>query len=149
MKKIKLFLDLCVFNRPFDYQGQERIALETGAFIYLLEQIEKENYILICSEALVYENNQNPDSLRRERISTYFELAKDFIKLEESDFNRARFLNEIGFPDMDALHIAIAEKGGIDFFTCDDRIVHHYKENIQAVRVSTINLLEFVLKEVK
>ncbi len=116
----------------------------------MLEQIEKENYILICSEALVYENNQNPDSLRRERISTYFELAKDFIKLEESDFNRARFLNEIGFPDMDALHIAIAEKGGIDFFvTCDDRIVHHYKENIQAVRVSIINLLEFVLKEVK
>ncbi|MDI6761881.1 MAG: hypothetical protein QME83_02510 [Thermodesulfobacteriota bacterium] len=100
MKKMKLYLDLCVFNRPFDYQGQERIALETGAFIYLLEQIEKENYILICSEALVYENNQNPDSLRRERVSTYFELAKDFIKLEESDFNRARFLNEIGFPDM-------------------------------------------------
>jgi hypothetical protein len=100
MKKMKIYLDLCVFNRLFDYQGQERIALETGAFIYLIEQIEKERYILICSEALVYENNQNPDGLRRERVSTYFELAKDFIKLEESDFNRARFLNEIGFPDM-------------------------------------------------
>jgi len=38
---LKLYLDLCVYNRPFDYQGQERVALETSAFIYLLEKVEK------------------------------------------------------------------------------------------------------------
>jgi hypothetical protein len=96
---MKIYLDLCVYNRPFDYQGQERVALETGAFIYLIEQIEKGRYILVNSEALVYENNRNPDDTRRERISTYFELARESIVLEESDFDRANVLRTRGFSD--------------------------------------------------
>lgn len=36
-----LYLDLCVYDRPFDNQHQERIALETSAFIYILEKLEK------------------------------------------------------------------------------------------------------------
>jgi len=48
---LRLYLDLCVYNRPFDYQGQERVALETSAFIYLLEKIEQGSHVLIASEA--------------------------------------------------------------------------------------------------
>ena len=56
----------------------------------------------------------------------------------------------MAFSDMDALHIASAEKGGIDFFiTCDDWIVNLYKRNVHNVKVEVINLLEFVTKEVK
>jgi hypothetical protein len=147
---MKLYLDLCVYNRPFDYQGQERVTLETEAFIYLIEQIEKGRYDLACSEALVYENSKNPDNLRKEQISSYFDLAKDFITLKEPDFERARVLRTIGFLDMDALHIASAEKGRIDFFiTCDDSIVNLYKRNVDNVKVEITNLLEFVTKEVK
>lgn len=147
---MKLYLDLCVYNRPFDHQGQERVAFETGAFIYLIDQIEKGRYSLVCSEALVYENSKNPDNMRRERISSYFDLAQEFIVLEESDFERAKVLRTMGFSDMDALHIASAEKGGIDFFiTCDDWIVNLYKRNVHNVKVEVINLLEFVTKEVK
>jgi len=147
---MKLYLDLCVYNRPFDYQGQERIALETGAFIYLIEQIEKGNYTLVCSEALVYENKRNPDNLRRERISSYFKLAKYFVSLDESDFERANGLRATGFSDMDALHIASAEKGNIDFLiTCDDLMYDLYKRNPQAVKVVVMSLLEFLAKEVK
>ena len=43
---MKLYLDLCVYNRPFDYQGQERVALETEAFIYLIEQIANGRHVL-------------------------------------------------------------------------------------------------------
>ena len=38
---MKLYLDLCVYNRAFDDQHQGRIALETNAFIYILEKVEK------------------------------------------------------------------------------------------------------------
>ena len=68
---MKLYLDLCVYNRPFDNQHQERIALETSAFIYILEKVEKGEYELIVSEALVYENSKNPNELRRSRLTSY------------------------------------------------------------------------------
>ena len=58
---MKVYLDLCVYNRPFDYQGQTRIALESNAFIYVLEEIEGGSYDLVVSEALMYENSKNPD----------------------------------------------------------------------------------------
>jgi len=147
---MKLYLALCIYNRPFDYQGQERIALETGAFIYLVDQIEKGNFTLVCSEILMYENKRNPDHLRRERISSYFKLAKYFVSLEESDFLRANALRVLGFSDMDALHIASAEKGNIDFLiTCDDWMSDLYKRNARAVKVVVMSLLEFLAKEVK
>ena len=46
---MKLYIDLCVFNRPFDYQGQERIALESSAFIYLLEKLGRFEHTLVIS----------------------------------------------------------------------------------------------------
>ena len=55
---MRLYFDLCVYNRPFDYQGQERVALETSAFIFLLDKIEKGYHVLIASDALIYENNK-------------------------------------------------------------------------------------------
>jgi hypothetical protein len=40
-KSKRVYLDNCVYNRPFDDQSQRRIFLETMAFITLLELVEK------------------------------------------------------------------------------------------------------------
>ena len=40
-KSKRIYLDNCVYNRPFDDQSQRRIFLETIAFITLLELVEK------------------------------------------------------------------------------------------------------------
>ena len=82
MSKLKLYLDLCVLNRPFDDQNQTRIALEANSFIYLLDQIENAKYTLTDSEILRYENSRDPDSVRRERVSSYLSLAKKFLEID-------------------------------------------------------------------
>ena len=144
---MRLYLDLCVYNRPFDYQGHERVAFETEAFIFLLEYVEKGVHTLLNSEALAYENRLNPDLQRRDRISTYLGLAREFISAEDFDFERAKVLRGIGFSDIDALHIALSEKGQADFFiTCDDRIVNLFKKDSRSIKVKIISLLEFVSK---
>jgi len=81
---MKLYLDLCVYNRPFDYQGQEKVALEASAFIYILEKVEKGDFSLIVSDALVYENNRNPDERRQSRVASYFDLAQEVIRYGSS-----------------------------------------------------------------
>ncbi len=146
--KLTLYLDLCIYNRPFDYQGQERIALETGAFIYILERIEKGFYNLVISEALTYENAKNPDEDRKDRIFSYFGLAEEIIKMDNSDIKRAKVLKDLGFTDIDALHIALAEKGNINYFvTCDDGILRLYTKNKNTIKVDIISVIELVNKE--
>ncbi|MHB1679560.1 MAG: PIN domain-containing protein [bacterium] len=146
--KLTLYLDLCVYNRPFDYQGQERIALETSAFIYILERIEKGFYNIVVSEALTYENTKNPYEDRKERIFSYFGLAEELIKVDNSDIKRVEVLKDLGFSDIDALHIALAEKGNINYFvTCDDGILRLYNKNKNRIKVNIISVIELVNKE--
>jgi len=76
---MKVYLDLCVYNRAFDDQHQERIALETNAFIYILEKVEKGKYEPVLSEALIYENDKNPDELRKIKVVSLLE----FVSQEE------------------------------------------------------------------
>ena len=147
---MRLYLDLCVYNRPFDYQGQERIALETSAFIYVLEMVEKGAHTLVMSEALVYENNRNPDEQRRVRVASYFYLAKEFVKINDPYLERVNFLKELNLSDIDALHITLAEKANVDYLiTCDDDMVKLCKKNRELIKVKAVSLLEFIGLEVK
>lgn len=50
-KSKRVYLDNCVYNRPFDDQSQRRIFLETIAFITLLELVEKGKFETIDSDA--------------------------------------------------------------------------------------------------
>jgi predicted nucleic acid-binding protein len=147
---LKLYFDLCVYNRPFDYQGQERVALETSAFIYFLEKVEKESHVLIASEALIYEHNRSLDEQRKVRVASFFNLAREFVGADLSDVERAHFLKELGFPGIDALHVALAEKARADYFvTCDDDIMKLYQRHKDLVKVNIISLIELVSLEVK
>ena len=126
------------------------MALETGAFIYLLEKIEKGSDVLIASEALLYENSKSLDEQRKARITSYFSLAREFVGADFSDMERVNVLKELGFPDIDALHIALAEKARADYFvTCDDDIIKLYKRNKGLVKVNIVSLIELVSLEVR
>jgi len=126
------------------------VALETSAFIYVLEKIEKGSHVLITSEALIYENNKSPDEQRKVRVASYFNLAREFVGADFSDEERVIFLKGLGFPDMDALHVALAEKSQADYFvTCDDDIINLYKRHRDLVKVNIVSLIELVSLEVR
>jgi predicted nucleic acid-binding protein len=126
------------------------VALETSAFIYLLEKIEKGSHVLIASEALIYENNKSLDEQRKVRVASYFNLTQELVVADFSVQERANVLKELGFPDMDALHVALAEKSRADcFVTCDDDIIKIYRRHKDLVRVNIVSLIELVGLEVR
>ncbi len=147
-KKLKLYLDSCVYNRPFDYQGQNRVSIETDIFLYILEKIESNFYELITSDVLVFENSRNPYYDRKDKIFSYFVLSKKFIKIERTDHKRAEFLNNLGFSSIDALHIALAEKAAASYFiTCDKGIIKTYKKHKELIKTEIVSLIEFLERE--
>ena len=150
LEKMKLYIDLCVYNRPFDDQGQNRVELETGIFIYILEQVEADRYMLVVSDILKYENERNPYIQKRERIASYFQLAGESVGIDTSTVARAKKLRDLGFGDIDAFHIALAEKSKADLFiTCDDAIISCFKKNKASINLRVVSLAEFTGLEVK
>ena len=148
-KQVKIYLDTSVFNRPFDDQSQTRIRLEAEAFLSILEKAVSGAVVIIGSSPLLYENSRNPFAERRERVSSYLGIASETVLMSESIRKKAVSLERAGFEPIDALHLACAEAGGVEYFiTCDDNIIKKARTDKTMIRMAVCGPLEFVLKEV-
>ena len=65
---MKIYLDNCCLNRPFDDQSQFRIRLESEAKLKIQDEIRVGSFELIWSYVLDYENSKNPFEERRKRL---------------------------------------------------------------------------------
>ena len=134
---MKIYLDNCCYNRPFDDQQQLRIFLETQAKLHIQSLVMQKKLKLVCSFVLRYENNENPDPSTRASIDQFFLNASVYIGSEnmEDIFQTAYNLMRQGIKMKDAAHIACAIKAGCDYFiTTDDKLIKRYDGNIIKVR---------------
>ena len=112
---MRVYLDNCTFNRPFDDQTQIRIRLETEAKLYIQERIQDGSLELAWSYILDYENLENPFEERRRVIQNW--KAHAFIDVD-ANFEiliKANILREIGLRSKDALHLACSVAAKCDY----------------------------------
>ena len=140
MSKIKIYLDNCCFNRPYDNQNNLLIYLETEAKLFVQDLILKKELELIWSFVLDYENNDNPFEERKKSISEWKSLAATDCDLCDEIADGARDLMMLGLKQKDASHIACAIYAKADYFlTTDKKIL-----NKPVTGIETINPVEFV-----
>jgi hypothetical protein len=121
---MKIYLDNCMFNRPFDEQTHIRIRLETEAKLAIQEEIRRGTYQLIWSYILDYENSKNPFQERKEQIIKWKKYAITDIEENTEIIKTALLLNSTGVQKMDSLHIACAVFAKADYFlTTDDKVI--------------------------
>lgn len=131
---MKLYLDNSVLNRPFDDQSGANIRLETIATVFILHLIEKKRANIVNSEAIEYENKQNPFFERKKQIFFILSLAHDYQEVNNKIKQRAKELEELKITGIDSLHLACAEKAKVDYFiTCDYDIIRRYKGQIKVI----------------
>jgi len=80
---MKIYLDNCCFNRPFDDQSRIRIMLETEAKLRIQEEVRVGRFKLIWSYILDYENSKNPYEDRKLRIKGWRKYA--VTDIQEND----------------------------------------------------------------
>ncbi len=120
---MRVYLDNCMFNRPFDNQAQIRIRLESEAKLYIQDKIKNKAIELIWSYILEIENAHNPHTERRIAIQKWKNLST--VKIIESPdvLANANHLLKFGIKTKDALHVASAVEGKADYFlTTDDKL---------------------------
>lgn len=143
----RIYLDVCCLNRPFDNQLQPRIRLESEAVILILSRFYTNQWQWISSSVIQVEINQTPDPERRKRTRLLIANAHEQIALSPESIKRAKILQEMGFKEFDALHIACAEAGNVDvLFTTDGRFQRLAVRMKEQISVEIGNPLEW-LKE--
>ena len=61
---MRVYLDACCLNRPFDDQSQVRVHLESEAILAILDRVEHRGPKLLASAVVEFELVQIPDPQR-------------------------------------------------------------------------------------
>jgi len=135
---MKIYMDNCCYNRPYDDQQQMRIYLETQAKLYVQQFVVEKKLTLVGSFILRYENSENPNISNRDSIAQFFVNADEYVgddKIEDIRKMADGFIKQ-GIKMKDATHLACAIIAGCDFFlTTDDKLIKSY--NGDAIKVRT------------
>lgn len=141
---MKIYLDMCCYNRPYDDQSQLRISMETQSKLYIQMLIKNKKLKLIASYMLRYECSKNPFEMRRDTIfdfidkNTYGYIADDHkTEIEE----KAAEIMKTGIKFKDACHVASAIYAGCEYFISTDRRLLKYKSD----EIKMVTPVDFVM----
>jgi len=147
---MKVYLDACCLNRPFDDQNRLRVRLETEAILLIMAKLNRRDWEWVGSEMLVYEITRTPDPERLQRVLLLALQSHSIVETSTQILERAEALEQVGFDAYDAIHLASAEAAEVDIFvTTDDQIVKIATRNKELLTIQVenpIKWLEEVLK---
>jgi predicted nucleic acid-binding protein len=139
-KVLRIYLDLCTFNRPFDYQGLLKNKLETEAKLFIQQGIIVGSYELVWSYILEYENNKNEFVDIRNAVYGWKMIAKIHCVESEEIIKYAEKLKDQNVRTKDALHIACSVYTKSDYLITTDKKLFNLRLN----EIQIVNPLTFL-----
>ena len=147
---LRIYLDVCCLNRPFDDQRQDRIRLEAEAVLLIMGRCEAGAWQWLSSAVVEEEVNHTPSSERRSRVRQMLSGAHGTVALTDVAISRAQELKALGFRTYDALHLACAEQATVDIFlTTDDRVLRIATRHTAQLQVRVANPLAWLLEVIE
>jgi len=142
---MRVYLDVCCFNRPFDDQSQDKVRLEAEAVIGMLKRCENRAWTLVGSDIIKLEISKTQDHVKRQKVLLLYEGAAEIIKYNAQIKIRAAQLREKGIKLLDSLHLAFAEDANVDVFLTTDTRLFRVAERI-SIRIRIDNPVNFYLE---
>lgn len=135
---MKIYMDVCCYNRPMDDQTQDRIHFETEAILKILKNCEKEGWALIGSSVIEYELGKHTDKMKQREAYKFYNYAKTVYDIDNYPDapSRAKQFQSHGVDAIDGLHLVMAEWAEADvLLTTDDRFINAAKRTDSKIKV--------------
>lgn len=134
---MRIYLDNCSYNRPYDDQTQMRIYLETQAKLHIQEMIRQNKIELVTSYVLDFENSNNRSKQKKAAIEKFMKDNAVFYVSNKNEKDIAKIADAVmrtGIKEKDAYHVACAVMAECNYFvTTDDRLLKYQSEKIKLV----------------
>lgn len=143
---MKVYMDVCCFNRPFDDQTQDRIRLEAEAIMTILFNCQNGIWQLISSDIVDSELNKMQNSPKKQMTKILADIAESKIKFNEKVEYKAAKYQQLGIDLFDSLHIACAEEGSVDIMLSTDDILVRKAKNISEIKIRIENPVNWFME---
>ncbi len=134
---MRIYLDMCCYNRPYDDQEQLKVAIETQSKLHIQTLVKDKKLELIVSYMLRYECSNNPFEMRRNVIFDYMNKnAYAYVGDEHKAVieEKASEIMKTGIKFKDACHVASAIFAKCEYFISTDiRLLKYKSEEIKMV----------------
>ncbi|MCK5661618.1 MAG: PIN domain-containing protein [Methanosarcinales archaeon] len=126
----QVYLDTCVWCRPFDDPSHQRILMESDAVIDILRMVDARDIEIIGSSVLLAEISMIASKIKEDAVLS---LVKDVVASFETVTDAIeklaiQIMQTCAIDSMDALHMAIAIENEVELFlTTDDIILNKAK----------------------
>lgn len=132
-KTVKIYMDVCCLNRPFDNQNQDRIRIESEAIMSILFHCQQGDWELVGSEIIDLELSKLQNPFKKQKTIMLTNIAVMKIYLNPRIEARAMEYNNLGVDLFDSLHIACAEEAKADIMlSTDDNLLKRVKRLAEA-----------------
>ena len=136
---MRIYLDNCCFNRPYDDQSHPRVRFETQAKLHIQRMVFDREIDLVWSYVLKFENSRNPFEAKRRSVAEWELLSSSFVTMSDEIVENAEKITITGVKNTDALHVACAIAGNCQYFITVDKRLLSYRDN----RIIICNPIEF------
>lgn len=145
VKVVRIYLDMCCYNRPYDDQSQLRISMETQSKLHIQSLIKEGKLKLITSYMLRYECGNNPFEMRRNAIFNFIDAnTYAYIGMERQPVieKKAAEIMKTGVKYKDACHVASAIYAECEYFISTDTRLLKYKSD----EIKMVTPIEFIME---
>ena len=121
---MRIYLDNCSYNRPYDDQSQMRVYLETQAKLHIQELIREGKLELVTSYVLDYENQANRSVQKKKAIAAFMQEYASFYVSTRNEETIAAYAAEIMGDRREGegcLSCGLCPFGGLPVFHHDGR----------------------------
>lgn len=142
---MKIYLDMCCYNRPYNDQSQLKISMETQSKLYIQGLVKDSRLELVTSYMLRYECGNNPFEMRRNAIFDFInENTYAYVGIERQQIIEAKAVEimKTGIKFKDACHVASAVYAGCEYFISTDRRLLKYRSS----EIKMVTPIEFVME---
>ncbi len=142
---MRIYLDNCCYNRPFDDQSQLSVRLETEAKLRIQYLMRLGIVEYAWSKVLDYELGQSPFFDDQEKIADWSDWAAIYVDIAPQITAKGAEIMGLGVKRMDALHLSCALAANCNWFLTTDRGILRHVSNLDSMRVA--NPVAFVMEE--
>ena len=137
MKKLKIYLDSCCFNRPFDDLSDDKVRLACEAVLTIIDKCENGIWDIFESDVLNDEFDRMTDLIKKQKVLELYSSSSIYVEINDDIVGRAKEFHSVNIKPFDALHLAGAEYGGADILlTTDKKFINRALKSKAKVKVS-------------
>ena len=145
MGKLKIYLDCCCFNRPFDDQSDDKVRLESEAVLSIIDRCEADIWDVYKSDILLDEILDTKDFIRKQKLLSLYSSATLNVELNNDIVKRAKEIREYNIKAFDSLHVACAEFAEADIFlTTDKKLIN--RSMVANLKVRVLNPAVWIME---